>query len=145
MEYDPDFARSFMGRTLTLATEYDGPLDATLLINCLLGLLVVPKEALLIEKIPSTAFASIADWGISPTSIMSFGKCDQGHEHQPNLKQLVRRLRNAVAHFKIDPIHCDGQVTAFSFRDRNGFHAVIQLEELKEFVARLSKYLHENA
>lgn len=145
MEYDPDFARSFMGRTLTLATEYDGPLDATLLINCLLGLLIVPKEALLIEKIPSTAFASIADWGISPSSIKSFGKCDQGHEHEPNLKQLVRRLRNAVAHFKIDPVHRDGKVTAFSFRDRNDFHAVVPLEELKEFVARLSKYLHENA
>ena len=145
MEYDAEFARSFMERTLTLVTEYEGPLNATLLINCLLGLLIVPKEKLLIEKIPITAFESIADWGISPKSIKSFGKCDQGHEHQPNLKQLVRRLRNAVAHFKIDPVHLNGKVTAISFHDRNGFHAVVPLEELKEFVVRMSKHLHENA
>lgn len=145
MEYDADFARSFMGRTLTLANEYQGPLDATLLINCLLGLLIVPKEALLIDKIPSAAFVSIEDWGISPNSIKSFGKCDQGHEHEPNLKQLVRRLRNAVAHFKIDPIHRDGKVTAFTFRDRNGFHADVPLAELKEFVVSLSNHLHDNA
>lgn len=145
MEYDAEFARSFMERTLTLATDYEGPLDATLLINCLLGLLIVPNEKLLIGKIPMADFESIADWGISPKSIKSFGKCDQGHEHQPTLKQLVRRLRNAVAHFRIDPVHQDGKVTAFSFRDRNGFHAVVPLEELKEFVVRLSKHLHENA
>ena len=145
MEYDAEFGRSFMGRTLALITEYEGPLDATLLINCLLGLLIVPKEKLLIDKIPIAAFESIADWGKSPKSIKSFGKCDQVHEHQPNLKQLVRRLRNAVAHFKVDPVHHDGKVTAFSFRDRNGFHAVVPLEELKEFVIRLSKHLHENA
>lgn len=58
MEYDPDFARSFMRRTLTLASECDGPLDAALLINCLLGLIIVPKEAL-VEKIPTTPSESL--------------------------------------------------------------------------------------
>lgn len=33
--------------TLALVQEYKGGLDATLLINCLLGLLVVPKETVL--------------------------------------------------------------------------------------------------
>lgn len=76
MEYDAEFAPSFMGRTLALATDYEGPLDATLLINCLLGLLIVPNEKLLIGKIPMADFESIADWGISPISIKSLGKCD---------------------------------------------------------------------
>jgi HEPN pEK499 p136 len=122
MEYDSDFARSFMKRTLALATEYEGPLDATLLVNCLLGLLIVPKEAL-IEKIPTTEFDSLLQWGIKPTSIKTIGRCEYGHEHNPNLRQLVRRLRNAVAHFRIEPWHSDGQVAGFTFRDRNGFHA----------------------
>lgn len=47
MQYEPDFAKSFMRRTLEIARDYKGPHDATLLINCMLGLLVVPKEALL--------------------------------------------------------------------------------------------------
>lgn len=144
MEYDPDFARSFMRRTLSLAEGYEGPLDATLLVNCLLGLLIVPKEAL-IEKIPTTEFESLSDWGISPSSIKKVGKCAYGHEHRPNLRQLVHRLRNSVAHFRIEPIHEDGQVARFSFRDQNGFHADVSLTEIKTFVTRLAAYLATNA
>lgn len=144
MEYEPQFARDFMHRTLTIAQEYVGPFDATLLINCLLGLLLVPKEAL-IDKIPPDPFERLSDWGISPKSIKGFGKCDYGHEHSPNLRQLVRRMRNAVAHFKIDPVHEDGEVAAFSFRDKNGFHAVISLSEIDTFVKKLAAHLEENA
>ena len=129
-----------MERTLSLATQYDGQLDATLLVNCLLGLLIVPKEAL-IEKIPRTEFAMLYEWGIKPDSIKKIGKCDCGHEHQPDLRQLVRRLRNAVAHFRIEPIHSSDRVSGFSFRDQSGFYAVLSLEELKEFVTCLSRHL----
>lgn len=133
-----------MKRTLSLVTDYSGPLDATLLINCLLGLLIVPKESL-IERIPKAEFASLSEWGIKPSSIKKFGKCDYGHEHQPNLRQLVRRLRNAIAHFKIEPIHGSDKVSGFSFRDQSGFHAEVSLEELKEFVTRLSTHLEAHA
>lgn len=120
MEYGPKFARDFMHRTLTIAQEYVGPFEATLPINCLLGLLVVPKETL-IDKIPQSPFERLSDWGILPKSIKRFGKCDYGHEHSPNLRQLVRRMRNAVAHFRIDPVHKGGEVAAFSFCDKNWF------------------------
>ena len=144
MEYEPEFARSFMQRTLAIAQDYQGPLDATLLINCLLGLLVVPKEAL-IDKIPMAPFESLAEWGISPSSIRSVGKCEYDHEHAPNLRQLVRRMRNAVAHFKVDPVHKDKKVTGFSFKDRSGFYAVVPLSEIKEFVTKLSAHLEQQA
>jgi hypothetical protein len=77
VEYEPDFARSFMRRTLDIAKTYEGPYDATLLINCMIGLLVVPKEAL-IAKIPGAPFESLADWGIRPRSIRSVGRCGYG-------------------------------------------------------------------
>ncbi|PYK17717.1 MAG: hypothetical protein DME55_09095 [Verrucomicrobia bacterium] len=144
MEYDPDFARSFMQRTLNIATSYEGPHDATLLINCLLGLLIVPKEALF-EKVPTSRFESLAEWGINPSSIKRFGRCEYGDEHKPNLRQLVRRLRNAVAHFKIDPLHEKGTVKGFAFRDRNGFHAEVSLPEIQSFVSKLSKHLAAQA
>lgn len=143
MEYERDFAKSFMRRTLEIAQQYSGPYDATLLVNCLLGLLIVPKEAL-IEQIPLTPFDSLLDWGIRPESIKSVGKCEYQHEHLPNLRQLVRRMRNAVAHFRIDPFSEGGQVRGFSFRDRNGFHARVSLEELQALVVNLSRHL-ENA
>ena len=144
MEYEPDFARSFMRRTLELVTGYEGPHDATLLVNCLLGLLIVPKEEL-IEKIPSIEFDGIADWGIRPGSIKKFGKCEFGHEHRPNLRQLVRRLRNSVAHFRIQPQHVAGQVAGYSFRDQNGFHAEVSLTEIKDFVSKLAAHLEKQA
>ena len=144
MEYEPDFARSFMKRTLELASDYRGPLDATLLVNCLLGLLIVPKEALIL-KIPTTDFESLAEWGIQPDSIKKVGRCEYGHEHRPNLRQLVRRLRNAVAHFRIEPMHRDHQVYGYAFRDQSGFHAEVSLVEIKEFVIKLAKHLEAQA
>lgn len=144
MEYDPDFAKSFMRRTLDIASTYAGPYDATLLVNCLLGLLIVPKEAL-IDKIPAAPFASLADWGICPGSIKSPGRCEYGHDHEPNLRQLVRRMRNAVAHFRIEPFPSKGEVEGFTFRDKNGFHARLPLAELHQFVVKLSQHMESSA
>lgn len=144
MEYDPEFAKSFMRRTLELVERYQGPYDATLLVNCLLGLLIVPKESL-IETVPPDPFDMLSIWGIESTSILNFGKCDYGHPHKPNLKQLVRRLRNAVAHFKIDPVHRNAEVAAFKFEDRNGFRAEISLSEMRTFVKKLALHLENNA
>lgn len=144
VEYDPDFARSFMRRTLELAKSYDGPHDATLLVNCLLGLLIVPKESL-IAKIPPVEFEHIAEWGIRPDLIKDLGKCEYGHEHRLNLRQLVRRLRNAVAHFRIEPRQRGGSVLGYSFRDQNGFRAEVSLAEIKDFVSKLAAHLESNA
>jgi hypothetical protein len=134
--YESDFAASFTKRTLEILKAYEGQRDATVLINCLLGLLVVPKEAMR-ERLPSVSFANLSEWGISSTSIRNPGQCDYGHAHQLDLRQLVRRLRNAVAHFRIEPEHTDGIVTAFSFKDGNGFHAVLTLQEIRDFVTKL--------
>ena len=144
MEYEPEFAKCFMQRTLAIASGYQGPYDATLLINCLVGLLVVPKE-ILIEKVPDTPLESLIDWGVGPHSIKNSGKCEYGHKHTLNLRQLVRRLRNAVAHFKIDPFPKQGNVKGFHFQDRNGFHASLSLPEIKQFVTKLSQHLESVA
>ena len=47
MSYNSNFERAFIERSLALVQEYKGPFDATLLLNCLLGLLVVPKKSCL--------------------------------------------------------------------------------------------------
>ncbi|MFW5332204.1 HEPN family nuclease [Hydrogenophaga sp. ZJX-1] len=86
MEYENDFELSFMQRTLDLVKEYNDPNEATLLINCLLGLLILPKESLN-NSIPSIDFDNLAEWGIQSSSIKALGSCNYGHSHKPNLKQ----------------------------------------------------------
>lgn len=144
MKYNSDFERDFMRRTLAIIKNYDGPFDATILINCLLGLLVLPKEVLL-DKVPMTPYERLAEWGISPTSVKRFGRCEYGHEHPPTLRQLIKRMRNAVAHFKIVPVHTNGEVEAYEFNDRNDFHAVVSISELKSFVIKLATHLEQRA
>ncbi len=72
MEYKQEFERDFMRRTLELLKQYKGPYDTTLLLNCLLGLLIVPKESS-IDRIPEDPIDRLKEWGISPKSILDFG------------------------------------------------------------------------
>ena len=141
MEYENYFEQDFMRRTLTLVNDYGGNLDATLLVNCLLGLLVLPKETLY-EKIPKDDFDSLSKWGIRSGSIKP-GKCAYGHEHQPNLRQVVKKLRNAVAHFKVEPFNAGDKVGGFSFEDRGGFCAKLSLDEIGALVRHLANHLRE--
>jgi hypothetical protein len=80
MEFSDQFERDFMRRTLKLVQDYQGPYDATLLLNCLLGLLIVPKERS-IDRIPADPVADLHKWGISPNSIKSFGSDRGGQVH----------------------------------------------------------------
>jgi len=136
MSYLDDFEHSFMQHTLEIVREYKGPYDATLFINCLLGLLVVPRDSFL-EAIPEEPLSELKSWGIDPASIQSPGNsADSG-----TLRGLVRNLRNAVAHFNLTPIPKTSAVHSFAFTDRNGLRAVIKLNEMRVFVERLAEYL----
>jgi len=94
----------FVRRTLNLIDQYEElkeqyPFDKqynhTLLTNCLLGLIVLPKEKSL-TYIPKTRLAfvkALKEWGITKSTF------------NPDIKdtsELFQRLRNAVAHFDID-------------------------------------------
>jgi len=137
MEYAKDFEKDFMKRTLEIVREYNGRYDATILVNCLLGLLVVPKERIF-DRIPNEDICNIAKWGIKLDSIKKYGKCSCGDKHPKTLRQLVRSLRNSVAHFRITPIHADNKVSGYAFKDSSGFAAELSLPELSDFVQRLS-------
>lgn len=140
MEFTEEFEKDFMKRTLELLTEYPGEYEATLLLNCLLGLLVVPKEALL-EKIPTDPISELHQWGLSPQSITSFGKKNRVNQHPETLRGVVYNLRNSVAHFRVRPIEENNLVKGFSFSDLSGFNATIGIKEMRIFVERLASYL----
>src|SRR5207247_7283949 len=122
-EKERPFHVDFMRRTLALVQGYDGSYDATNLLNCLLGLLVVPNEKLF-DLIPSDeSIEALANWGIDPSSITKYGKCECGDRHPKNLRHLVKSLRHAVAHFQVKPVNEEGRCVGFTFSTRNGFHA----------------------
>lgn len=141
-----DFERDFMRRTLELVRGYGGPFDATFLLNCLLGLLVVPAESSL-NAIPEDDVEALNKWGISPSCVKSFGRfrspgpVRESVDAPRTLRRMVKALRNSVAHFRIVPIHEADQVFGFRFSDESGFRAEIPLAELREFVERLSAHL----
>lgn len=141
MEYNrEDFSRDFVTRTLTIVKEYEGEYDASILLNCLLGLLIVPKEKWL-DRIPSDPIEKLSEWGVNPKSIHSFGRCQCGKPFDPTLRHLVKSLRNSIAHFRIEPLASEGKCSGFKFSDKSGFKATVSLGELNDLVQRLASHL----
>ena len=142
MSYLDNFEHSFMQHTLKNVQTYKGSFDATTLINCLLGLLVLPKEKFL-EAIPSEPLSKLSKWGISPNSIRNAGRKTTKNPQPNTLRGLVYNLRNSVAHFHLKPIPRTKEVCSFEFTD-NEFHAVIKIKELRDFVERLADHLDKH-
>ena len=140
MSYLSNFERSFSEHTLNLVQGYKGPFDATLLVNCLLGLLVVPKETML-SAIPEDPLSSLSKWGIAPSCVKSPGRPTLKNPNPETLRGLVTNLRHSVAHFRIKPIPATDAVHSFEFKNEVGLYAVISITELREFVVRLSEHL----
>ncbi len=142
MEYESDFPRCFMKRTQKNLESYKGNYEATQLIDSLLGFLIVPKEKLF-EKIPITPLNELCttEWGNVSTWLPQEIKCDLGHEHRLTLRQLVRKLRNAVAHCHIQPYPKTGVVKGFEFADKPSFKAKVPVAELNQFIKQLASTL----
>lgn len=88
MEYDADFHRDFMRRTLSILRTYQGDYDATLLINVLLGLLIVPRERSF-DSIPPEPVEK--KWGLSADSVSNFGECQRCREpFAKDIRSLVK-------------------------------------------------------
>jgi hypothetical protein len=140
MSYLDNFEHSFMKHTLQIVRDYKGPFDASILINCLLGLLVVPKETSL-NAIPLDPLSDLTKWGINPDSIESAGNKTRGNPEPNTIRGLVINLRHSVAHFKLSPVPRTSDVHSFEFSNRDGFKATISLKELNVFVDKLADYL----
>jgi hypothetical protein len=149
MSYNSDFQRAFVERSFLLIKEYKGPYDATILLNCLLGLVIVPNEQCF-DSLPAKPLDALSEtWGIPSSAITRAGDYSSSPKHNPgnlpyNLRLFVRDLRNAVAHFCFSPIPETGEVESFKFwSERNGFAAEIHLEHLRTFVERLAYQVKE--
>lgn len=150
MEYT-DVEIEFIKRTLKLIDQYeylkynlhsDERFEVTLLTNCLLGLIVFPKEKSF-SKIPTDR-------------LLQSLKCDMGiHESYINpkyktLRHLIEDLRNAIAHLnlKFESDESTNEIKKIVFLDDKtnpnetvaGFYAV----ELVSFIRYYSNWLIRN-
>ncbi|MBE0504719.1 MAG: hypothetical protein IBX46_11375 [Desulfuromonadales bacterium] len=136
MDYD-DIINDFNKRTKKLLDSYDGEYDVTLLVNCCLGLLVLPKEKCLkdIPDIEIPIDSSI--WGINRKSVTV--KCDKcGYK----LPYIIKKIRNGICHFDIKSIPNENKNIEFlEIKDRDGFKATFSIDQLKELAVSLSNHL----
>jgi HEPN pEK499 p136 len=144
----------FIRRTLSLVEQYDEWKDAyefdeqynhTLLINCLLGLAILPKEKIVNyapkEKLP--ILKTLEEAGI---------KNSRFHPNLKDSKDLLDEIRDSVAHFNIkfvsdnDAFLID-RIQFINDRMDDGVGVVVAdfaTDELRNFVEWLAKELISN-
>ena len=141
-----DFEKDFMKRTLKIVNQYSGSFEATLLMNCLLGLVVIPKERLL-SYIPDDSIDQMQEWGIFQTSIISVGDVSKENPEPHTVRGIVINLRHSLAHSNFDPYtrlnneSGNEEVAGFIFNDSSRFKAKISLKEIADFVETLCRHL----
>jgi len=139
------FERDFIVRTLDIIQKYDKYVprkeqyEVTLLINCLLGLLILPKERCYVN-IPKNKLSDLIDWGLTQENIISWGSRSNNinPDHYETLLEVVHKMRNSIAHIRIVPHANDKEIKALEFSDRSGFKAIVPVDCLHKFVTRLS-------
>ena len=142
-----DLEYQFIERSLALIDQYEDirpqfPFEEqynhTLLVNCLLGLIVMPKERV-ITYIPKRALTGEArrEIGLQNSWI---------NNDIRNLKELIIRLRHSIAHFDIAVESRDDKflIDEIVFKD-NGYEIVkIEAAEVLPFIKYYSKLLLQN-
>ena len=140
---DIDFAK----RTLKIPEQYDQTkqpglenFEVTLLVNCLIGLLVLPQQRRN-DLIPDVPVEELADWGIEPGFIGSWGKVVGTCGDKQTLRRLVCHLRNGVCHFRIEAKGTEIDIERLTFSDLNGFRATIPVDSLRTFAKKFASAL----
>lgn len=128
---------TFIERTLSILKQYESTKEQydisyahTLFINCCVGLLMIPKEKVY-GKLDDNE--TLTEWGINPAHI-------ELSRDRKSPRQLVRHLRNSIAHdgfdFKVESVSTPIESVTFTDDDHN-FKATLDFVEFKDFVLRV--------
>jgi len=134
MDYS-DISLDFIERTLKILNDYSGDYEVTLLINCCLGLLVLPKEKHF-DSLPETMLETKTEiWGLSQNNVTV--DCDRcGY----SLKDVIRRIRNGICHFKVSTISDgSGRISKVEVKDRGRFKVELTITQLSDLTSSLAK------
>lgn len=162
-EYCKPIEKSFICRTNKLIQNYNGRYDATLLLNCLLGLLVVPFEKYNDYCKNEERTSVIRDMF---DQLQADGRYNSsGYDYDDF--GILRCLRNSIAHFHVESIANEGVITGFRFLsfemdkycpDTNGmcryknvpaqnpevvFDVKLSIDNIKELASYIKKFVLE--
>lgn len=143
-KYDVELIR----RTGELIESYEGKYNLTLLMNALLSLIVLPSEY---NKQKNLKFLNVE---ISQIKEIEFLLNSPGFYFDPqnrnnDLKNLLRRVRNGIAHQRIEAVSKNNKWTGVIIQDadRNnniGLNLQLTTKQLRMFARYIeSKYLEE--
>ena len=110
-QYCKPLEKSFVCRTNKLIQEYNGEYDATMLLNCLLGLLMVPFEknkALFKDENRTSVIRDMFNRLQVGGRYNDFGGDYSDFE-------IIRFVRNAIAHFHVESVPAQGTIRGFCF------------------------------
>ncbi len=134
-----DFPRDFLIRTKKNLDVYSGDCKVTNLINNCLGLIIIPKE-LLLDNLPDYFFDdNDKTYGISKSNI--------SYERSNNfkLKNVIRHIRNGLAHGRIEQKSANGKISGIRIFDRDtnnstadNFSIEMTIDEFQSFAIKLS-------
>ena len=118
--------------------------EVTQLLNSMLGLLIFPKERFF-EKIKNKSWDTMVEEGWPLPS--------GDNAHVSDLEELIRHMRNAVAHFNIELVNDGNEIIGIRFRSfsqpdshREGQYwtGMYDVASLREFVNKLSEHLQNS-
>ena len=133
----------FVKRTKTIIEQYEKfhidkneKYEVTLFINCLVGLLIIPKEYWF-DSLP-TEIVSENEWGIS-TEDIDFIKEDE----TKNIKNIAKHIRNSLAHYRFEMYDdIKNKLNEIEFMDEYRgsltFKARISVDSLRKFTNKLT-------
>ena len=151
---DDDFIKcEFIKRTLKIIDQYEyfveknnevspqEKFEVTLLMNCLIGLLFLPRT-LYDKKLKKMPVTQLEKWGLRLSYVKKWGIVE---ENQRNAFDVVRRMRNSVAHVNFRMDKYGKEIAFIEFKDTNPrnsediFDMKIPKDDLKDFVQNLAQ------
>lgn len=151
MDYQKEFILDFARRTranleFIEAAEARGDrvFEVTQLANSLLGLLVFPREHYM-DSIPNTPLSDLVEQGW-PTVRTTLGQLPQ-----ETLRQLMRMLRNSIAHCNVEFVASeDSQIVGLKVwnNDKHGsmtWHAELSISDLRAIAFKFINLIENNS
>jgi len=145
------FECDFILRTLKIIEQYETfvekkvpdaeKYEVTLLINCFVGLLILPHE-LHFKRNPSLSLIKLEEWGLPKDFVKSWG---EKKDNERDIREIIRHMRNSIAHLKIKPIGNGSDIISIRLWDTNTsgekitFEGEISVDCLKKFIKKFAQ------
>ncbi len=134
----------FINRTKAIIEQYEKlelskteKFEVTLLLNCLVGLLILPQQNWF-NSLP-TDLVTQKEWGIDEKHISTIKKGET-----KNVQNVARHLRNSIAHYNFKVFeNKSNDISSIKFEDydpsnNKTFEAIIPISSIRQFTTKLT-------